>query len=198
MQWLLIGGGLALLALFLRKTEQGLAEVVPGVNGKPGSIKYPDGTVKNGGPASWRANNPGNITYSEWAVKNGAFPGAKQGWGAKKADGTWAIYFAVFPSEAAGFACLLALLRTPQYANLSIAKAMERYLGWTDGKPPAGSVDNPQAYADALATAVGKPLATVLNTLSGVELEKLAKRIQGIEGWTAAGPDGKPGTVTRG
>jgi len=211
MSWMLILGALLVAGLIAAsKTKQGeaaielavigskdivtqlaagLAEVIVAPGKEPGKIKYPDGTVKNGGPASWRANNPGNITYSDEAVRYGAFPGVKLPWGK--------ISFAVFPNEAAGFAALLKLLKNKWYGPLTIAKAMERYLGWVDGKPPAGSVDNPAAYAEGIATAIGKPLSTVVNALSLEELTRMAKKIQAIEGWTAAGPDGKPGTISR-
>lgn len=218
MNWIYIVGGLLILAAIMAgkkpgvaeglgvvvdkagqgveaiKAAIGMAEVVVAPGSAPGSIKYPDGTVKNGGPSSWRANNPGNITYSDWAVKYaGAFPGVKLPWGK--------IAFAVFPSEAAGLAALRLLLTSGPYVKDTVGKAMARYLGWVqpDGtiKPPPGSVDDPVAYANGIASAVGVSTTTVVGTLTADQLDRFVAKVRAIEGWDAPGPDGKKGTVSQ-
>jgi len=181
-------------AAYAIRLAEGVAEVVTKPGKEPGSVKYPDGTVKNGGPSSWRANNPGNITYSDWAVKHGgAFPGVKLPWGK--------LFFAVFPSEAAGLACLRLLLTSGPYAKDTIGNAMGRYLGWMqkDGtlKPPPGSVDDPTAYAAGIAAAVGVPTNTVVGSLTPGQIDRFVAKVRAIEGWDAPGPDGKKGTISR-
>lgn len=63
-----------------------------------------------------RNNNPGDIEWGTFAELHGAlhpeFPYGR---------------FAVFPSPAVGFAALVALLKTPVYAALTVAEAINRY-----------------------------------------------------------------------
>jgi hypothetical protein len=204
-----VGAGLAVVAekaqaagSAVLHAAEGLAEVITAPGAAPGSIKYPDGTVKNGGPSSWRANNPGNITYSEWAWKYaGAFKDSKLQWGK--------LFFAVFPSEAVGLAALRLLLTSGRYPSDTVYQGMARYLGWmketknADGTytkvvtPPAGSIDDPTAYAAGIAAAVGVGTSTIIGSLDSGQIDKFVAKIRAIEGWDANGPDGHKGTITR-
>lgn len=132
-------------------------------------ITYDDGTedVRSGGTRAWRNNNPGNLRNSKFSQAHGSLG---------EAGG-----FAVFPDEVTGFDALLALLRTDTYQKLSIEDAIKRYA------PP--SENDTAAYERNIRRLTGLDTTKTLNTLSAGELEKVARAIRTIEGWSA-------GTVT--
>lgn len=60
-----------------------------------------------------RNNNPGDIEYGQFAELHGATGGDPR--------------FAIFPSMEMGYACLVALLKTPGYYHLTWEAAINRY-----------------------------------------------------------------------
>lgn len=83
-------------------------------------VTLPDGTVKEGGTASWRNNNPLNIKYGNFALDYGALKGSAATDGGN---------FAAFPSEQDGLRAARDLLRSKNYKNLSLEAAMKRWSG---------------------------------------------------------------------
>jgi hypothetical protein len=86
------------------------------------SISQPQ---KSGGSISINNNNPGNIEYGEYAKKYGA----KQGTERPDIKGR---YYANFPSVGAGIQAQKDLLTSKNYRNLTIEKALNR---WITGDP---------------------------------------------------------------
>lgn len=62
-----------------------------------------------GGSRAWRNNNPGNIKFNEWAVKMGAIGQDDQG-------------FAIFPTLDIGTRAAKALMKTEQFASMTISE----------------------------------------------------------------------------
>jgi hypothetical protein len=83
-----------------------------------------------------RNHNPGDIEWGKFAAAHGAV-------GPEPNSGR----FAVFPDDAAGFAALACLLRTPGYAKLTVAEMVARYA-------PAGE-NNTQEYIECVCNWVG-------------------------------------------
>ena len=61
-----------------------------------------------GGSRSWRNNNPGNLKYNDWAIKMGAIGQDDQG-------------FAIFPTMDIGTRAAKALMKSEQFASMTIA-----------------------------------------------------------------------------
>lgn len=93
-----------------------------------------------------RNNNPGDIEFGPFAQRYGALHGDPR--------------FAVFPSVVQGFEALEALLKTPEYVNLTIEEAVSRY---------APSNENDVSiYTAAVCHWTGKQPGDVLGTFLGV------------------------------
>ena len=114
-----------------------------------------------GGTRAWRNNNPGCLRFGKIAREAGAI-GSAGG-------------FAVFPSEVHGRNALASLLKTDDYAKLTIAGAIMRYA------PP--SQNNTARYKKRLQELTGLSLTRRMSELSDVELGKCIDAICAIEGW---------------
>ncbi len=117
--------------------------------------------VRAGGSRAWRNNNPGNM-------RNYAFSKGRGSIG--EAGG-----FAVFKSESDGMSALKALLRTRTYQSLNILDAISRYA------PP--NENNTAGYQKFIESATGIQGTTMMNALSGLQLDKVTLAIRRIEGW---------------
>ena len=126
--------------------------------------------MRTGGPPSWSGCNPGNIEAGSFTDSHGGYPGK------------FIYRFAVFPDDQAGKAAIISLLKTPKYATQSIAGAMQTYAPHGDGS------NNPGVYAEQIASAIGKPVETVVGTLNDDELAVYADRIEFVE--THGSPQG--------
>jgi len=148
--------------------------------GRPGAasatvqIKNAQGQVsetRTGGSLNWRNNNPGNIEYGSFAVSMGAV-----GYNGR---------FAVFPTMEMGERAQDALLKSKNYANLNLQKAIARWA-------PA-SENDPTNYANVLAAKSGLALNKRYVDLTEAEQKKFRDVQNQIEGGTvgkvaAAGP----------
>ena len=122
-----------------------------------------DKIKRSGGSVAWRNNNPGNIRKSEFARNNGAV-GETDKW-------------AVFPDETTGLRAIVKLLRTKNYANLSIRNALRRWAPSSDG-------NNPDQYAKTVSKITGFSMDAYLNNMDDNDLMKIARAMQTVEGWT--------------
>lgn len=114
------------------------------------------------GSFAWLNRNPGNIMAS--ATDYGEYRG-KNNW----------HRFMIFPTYDTGFAAIGRLLRGPNYANLTLLAAFERYAPAKDG-------NNPAQYAHDVATAAGVTADTTINILSEDQLLLVQHKIEAIEG----------------
>jgi hypothetical protein len=139
-----------------------------GSTGGSRSVTIGDQT-RIGGDRNWRNNNPGNIEYGPFAMQ----------YGAVGSDGR----FAIFPSEELGRKAQDALLKSKNYANLSLRDAINRYA--------PSNENNPRAYVNQIATATGvditKTYASLTPEQQGKVLDEM-KRIEGGRAGTIAGP----------
>jgi len=141
----------------------------PGVvSGKSVTI---GGQTRSGGDRNWRNNNPGNIEYGPFAMKYGAIG----------SDGR----FAIFPTEEQGRMAQDALLKSKNYANLSLSDAIKRYA-------PSNEND-PKSYANQIMKATGidtsKSYASLTPEEQGKVLDAM-KKIEGGRAGTVSGPNG--------
>jgi hypothetical protein len=141
----------------------------PGVvSGKSVTI---GGQTRSGGDRNWRNNNPGNIEYGPFAMKYGAIG----------SDGR----FAIFPTEEQGRMAQDALLKSKNYANLSLSDAIKRYA-------PSNEND-PKSYANQIMKATGIDTSKTYASLSPEEQGKVLDAMKKIEGGRAgvvSGPNG--------
>jgi hypothetical protein len=143
--------------------------VSPGV--VPGKSVTIGDQVRTGGDRNWRNNNPGNIEYGPFAIKYGAIG----------SDGR----FAIFPSEQQGRMAQDALLKSKNYANLSLSDAIKRYA-------PSNEND-PKSYANQIMKSTGLDLSRPYASLSSAEQGKVLDAMRQIEGGragTISGPAG--------
>ena len=139
--------------------------VVPGK-----SVTIGDQT-RTGGDRNWRNNNPGNIEYGPFAIKYGAIG----------SDGR----FAIFPTEEQGRMAQDALLKSKNYANLSLSDAIKRYAPSNENDPKSYAkqimaqtgIDQNMRYADL----TPEQQSRVLDAM---------KRIEGGRAGTVSGPAG--------
>jgi D-Tyr-tRNAtyr deacylase len=140
----------------------------PGVvSGKSVTI---GGQTRSGGDRNWRNNNPGNIEYGPFAIKYGAIG----------SDGR----FAIFPTEEQGRMAQDALLKSKNYANLSLSDAIKRYA-------PSNEND-PKSYANQIMKATGIDTSKTYASLSPEEQGKVLdamKKIEGGRAGTVSGPN---------
>jgi murein DD-endopeptidase MepM/ murein hydrolase activator NlpD len=81
----------------------------------------------------------------------------------------------IFPTWADGYDAIAKLLRTSLYVNLSILDAFKKYAPESDG-------NNPVAYANAVATALGVPVSTRVGSLRDDQMLVMQDKIQEVEG----------------
>lgn len=165
-------------------TQSTPAGVNRGASGGPGgamagvvsgkSVTIGDQT-RTGGDRNWRNNNPGNIEYGPFAIKYGAIG----------SDGR----FAIFPTEEQGRMAQDALLKSKNYANLSLSDAVKRYA-------PSNEND-PKSYAKQIMTQTGidqnMRYADLTPDQQGRVLDAM-KRIEGGRAGSISGPSGVPVT----
>ena len=138
------------------------------VSGKSVTI---GGETRTGGDRNWRNNNPGNIEYGAFAIKYGAIG----------TDGR----FAIFPTEEQGRIAQDALLKSRNYAKLSLADAVKRYA-------PSNEND-PKSYANQIMKSTGIDTSRTYASLTPEEQSKVLdamKRIEGGRAGTITGPSG--------
>src|SRR5215831_12367167 len=116
------------------------------------------------GSFSWLDNNPGNITGRPGGPDFGQYPG-KFNW----------HNFLIFPTWAAGYDAIAMLLRSPSYVNLSILDAFKKYAPASDGNDPV-------AYANSVAAALGIPVSTIVGDLDDEQMQVMQDKIVDIEG----------------
>lgn len=116
---------------------------------------------KRGGTRSWRNNNPGNIEYGPFARAHGAIG----------TDGR----FAIFPDEATGTAAQAALLDTPSYNSMTLAKAINTYA-------PPGENDT-RAYIASVAARLGLDPNT---PMSQIDKNAMSVAMRSVENWREA------------
>ena len=133
----------------------------PGVvSGKSVTI---GGQTRSGGDRNWRNNNPGNIEYGPFAIK----------YGATGSDGR----FAIFPTEEQGRMAQDALLKSKNYASLSLSDAIKRYA-------PSNEND-PKSYANQIMKATGIDTSKTYASLTPEEQGKVLDAMKKIEGGRA-------------
>lgn len=142
-------------------------------------VFYED-VMRTGGSLSWNNHNPGNIVRSDEATRYGAYAG-------KHND-----IFAVFPSDDTGFEAVRSYLGNRR--DKTVLEVMTAYA-------PAGHGSNdPQRYAQQVATALGVGTDTSLAALDDGQLTTFANAIQQVEGWRPGqecGPGDLPGDVAQ-
>jgi murein DD-endopeptidase MepM/ murein hydrolase activator NlpD len=116
------------------------------------------------GSFAWLNNNPGNIT---------GLPGGAD-WGQYPDKFNW-HNFLIFPTWGAGYDAIALVLRSPNYVDLSILNAFKKYAPESDG-------NNPVAYANAVAAALGVPVSTPVGDLDDGQMMVMQDKIQEIEG----------------
>ena len=138
-------------------------------NSNVGEITYTaaDGSKYThiGGTLTWRANNPGALRYSDFTRRMGAIGATTNG-------------FAIFPNAEVGRNADVALLKTSDYQNKTLAQAMHTYAPSFDG-------NNPASYAARLARAIGVTPSTYLRDMSDAQIQRMVEGIRRIEGWRA-------------
>ena len=130
------------------------------------------------GNVAWRANNPGNLRPGKLTNGLGAIGIIDTGSNGK---------FLIFPDAATGARAQEVLqFETPFYANKTIAEAIKRYA-------PAGDNNDPVAYAQRLADALGVSVDTPLNSLTPEQRATYMQAQRSVENntpGTIAGEDG--------
>jgi hypothetical protein len=140
------------------KAVQGLSHSVIYITDDGKYIRYLGGTWP------WRTNNPGDIhagkvskEYNQIGVTNNKL--------------------AVFPDYETGQAALIALLKTPLYANRSIDQLVEKYA------PPKDSNKHNAEYKEALHQQTGVMDDTKIKYFTPEQFEALWKTIIQMEGY---------------
>lgn len=154
--------------------------------GRPTTTTFSDdkgySTTARTGTAGWRNNNPGNLEASSWTQNQEGYIGAAggvpaPGW-SRALDGTMSR-MAVFDSVENGIKAQANLLGTPAYQGLTISQAIARYA-------PAFE-NNPTAYANAVANALGVDVGTKMSQLSPSQRVSMIGAMHEVEGSMAAG-----------
>lgn len=137
----------------------------------PGRSVTIGGQTRTGGDRNWRNNNPGNIEYGPFAIKYGAIG----------SDGR----FAIFPTQEQGRMAQDALLKSKNYANLSLSDAIKRYA-------PSNEND-PRVYANQIMKSTGIDLNSKYADLTPEQQGRILdamNRIEGGRAGTVSGPSG--------
>jgi len=136
-------------------------------NSGPGEITYTatDGSkyIYIGGSLTWRANNPGALRHSNFTVRMGEIGVTTNG-------------FAIFPNADVGRNANVALLKTNNYQNKTLAQAIQAYAPSQDG-------NNPASYAARLARSMGVSINTYLRDMTDAQILHMVEGIRKIEGW---------------
>ncbi len=120
-----------------------------------------DRIERRGGSIAWRNNNPGCIRYSANSVSMGAMG---------RANG-----FAVFPDEETGMRAIETLLKSENYCDLTIARAITKYA------PP--HENNTAAYINNVCRINGLDKNQKIRDLSDSLVTRVAHTIRKLEGW---------------
>ena len=120
-----------------------------------------DRIERRGGTIAWRNNNPGCIRYSSNAVSMGAIGHANG--------------FAVFPDETTGMRALETLLKSENYRDLTIARAITKYA------PP--HENNTTEYINKVCRINGLNKNQKISDLSDSLVTRVAHTIRKLEGW---------------
>lgn len=134
------------------------------------SIHYSDKEIETriGGTRAWRNNNPGNLRSGAFANRYGAVGNAGG--------------FAVFPDEETGHRASVALLKSPNYINLTVNEAIAR-------RSPNN--ENDTSRTQYLIRQISKLSGgEKIGSLNKSQLDSLAEAIKRTEGW-------KAGTISR-
>jgi hypothetical protein len=166
-----VGGRISTPRGVNRGAPGGAATGPAGLSVTPGRSVTIGGETRTGGDRNWRNNNPGNIEYGPFAIQYGAIG----------SDGR----FAIFPTEEQGRKAQDALLKSKNYANLSLADAIKRYAPSNENDPnnyvkqimAQTGVDQSMRYADLSSEQQGRVLDAM-------------KRIEGGRAGTISGPSG--------
>ena len=139
-----------------------VAKVLGGGKGYT-DVEYTDGTRDRVvGNLNVRNNNPGNIEFGKLAQK----------YGAVGTDGR----FAVFPDYQTGRKAQEALLfESGVYSGKTIGSAIAKYA-------PAGDNNDPAAYANSVAAALGVPVDTPLSALNPEQRSAMLTAMEKVEG----------------
>lgn len=136
----------------------------------PGSLK---------GSKAWRHNNPGNLASGGHTRQHGAIGSASyitidgQGKEQKRT-------FSIFPSYEVGQAAMIALLKGPKYAQLTLELLPRKYTGVEDGAPDTKEAT---AYRDFLRKSTNLDVTRTIQSLSNDEFNILIKKMENYEGW---------------
>jgi peptidoglycan hydrolase-like protein with peptidoglycan-binding domain len=134
----------------------------------PRRVEYFDGNncrqTKTGGSRSWRNNNPGNIICGPFTTAHGAIG----------CDSNTQPTAAIFPSMEVGRAAQVALLRSENYQNLTVGRAMDRWTGQ----------ENHTSYQACVHVGSGISMDRQMSSLSNEELVSLTMAMQHCEGFT--------------
>jgi hypothetical protein len=113
---------------------------------------------------SYRNNNPGNIVYGPFAMKYGA--------SLENGDNP---RFAKFRTAAGGTMALIALLNSPNYINLTIRQAIERYA-------PSNENDT-NAYIQFVSTYSTLPETATISWMNALQFLDFVRAIIKREGY---------------
>lgn len=137
------------------------------------TLTYPDGTIESRtGNHPQRDNNPGNMKDGSFARSQGSI-GVDQD---KR--------FAIFPSPEAGWAAMDARLKTADWQNTSVDKAIEAWAPKNDG-------NDTEKYKRQVRAALGVAGATRISQLTPQQFETLKQTIAQVEGFYEQRPGRK-------
>jgi len=122
------------------------------VKGRP-AVEYDNGVTHVGGDRNWRNNNPGNIRSGQWSRAHGAI-GAENG-------------FAIFPTAAAGRRALDELLAGSTYRNLTLERAIGRYVAFLSRMAGVEASTKLSDFTAKQMTALKKWISTFEGTRKG-------------------------------
>lgn len=136
----------------------------------PGSLK---------GSKAWRHNNPGNLASGSHSKQHGAIGSATYTVINEKVKER-KYTFAIFPSYEVSRAAMIALLKEPKYAKLTLEVLPRKYTGVEDGAPDTKEAI---AYRDFLRKSTKLDMTRTIQSLSNDEFNTLIKKMENYEGW---------------
>jgi hypothetical protein len=131
------------------------------------------------GSKAWRHNNPGNLASGSHASKHGSI-GAASYITINEQGKEQKFTFAIFPSYDVGRGAMVALLKEPRYAKLTLEALPRKYTGVEDGKPDTKEVI---AYRDFLRKSTKLDMTRTIQSLTEDEFNTLIKKMENYEGW---------------
>lgn len=93
-----------------------------------GDVVAPDQQDPNDPKRADRNKNPGNIKYGKWAKEHGATGQDKDG-------------FAIFPDVNTGLSAMKGLLKSPEYRNLNVRDAIDKWTGRAPYRHDLGDIE---------------------------------------------------------